>query len=214
MLDIRRFAVNPFQENCYIVSDSTKEAVIIDCGAFYEEERRAVVGYIKDDGLVPKRLLATHGHIDHNFGNNTVFDTFGLKPEVSGSDAALMDRLAEQAMVLCQISLDYKMPPVGRYLEENEEVAFGSHTLAVLPTPGHSPGSVLFWCKEEGVAFSGDTLFCGSIGRTDFWQGSYSDIMSSLERLKAQLPADTAILPGHGPQTTMAAELADNPYLK
>ena len=80
MLNIKRFACNMLQENCYIASDDTKECVIIDCGAYYEEERKAIVDYIRNNELVPKHLIVTHGHLDHNFGNNTIYEEFGLKP--------------------------------------------------------------------------------------------------------------------------------------
>lgn len=215
MLNIQRFVVNPFQENCYIVSDSTGEAVIVDCGAFYPEERQAVVNYIRDNGLTPVHLIATHGHIDHNFGNDTIFSAFGLQPEIHSKDSGLMDRMAEQAMALCNYKMDNEsIPAVGRLLADDDTVEFGNHKFTMLHTPGHTPGSVFFYCKEEKVAFSGDTLFQMSIGRTDLWQGSYADIMSSLRHVNQKLPAETTILPGHGPQTTMADELRSNPYLK
>ena len=85
------------QENCYVVSDETKECVIIDCGAFYPEERTAITQYIKENQLKPVHLLVTHGHLDHNFGNNTIYQEFGLKPEVSAADENLMKGLAKQA---------------------------------------------------------------------------------------------------------------------
>ena len=100
MLTIQRFECNMLQENCYIISDETKECVICDCGAYYPAERAAIVDYIRDNGLTPVHLLSTHGHIDHNFGNNTIFDEFGLKPEVHKEDQHLMDMLAEQAETL------------------------------------------------------------------------------------------------------------------
>ena len=214
MLDIKRFVVNPFQENCYVVSDATGEAVVIDCGAYYPEERNALTDYIRQKKLTPRHLLATHAHIDHNFGNDTMLAAFGLKPEVCGADAQLMATLAEQAEALCGIRLGYDLSAPSLLLADGDTISFGQHELQVVATPGHSPGSVFFTCAEEGVAFSGDTLFCGSIGRTDFWQGSYGDIMSSLARVKGLLPADTTILPGHGPQTTMARELSSNPYMR
>ena len=214
MMKIERFEVNPFQENCYIVSDDSGEGIIIDCGAFYEEERKAVVEYVMDNGIELKHLISTHGHIDHNFGNNTIYERFGLKPEVHAADEPLMSKLGEQALMFCNYKLNYKMPPVGRYLSEADTIRFGNHELNIINTPGHTPGSVFFYCKEEGVAFSGDTLFRMSIGRTDFELGSYKDIMDSLRQLPTILPDETTILPGHGPRTTMKAEKQDNPYLR
>ena len=214
MMKIERFEVNPFQENCYIVSDETGEGVIIDCGAFYSEERKAVVEYVKYNRIELKHLLSTHAHIDHNFGNNTIYEHFGLKPEVHGADEILMGKLAEQAQLFCNYRLDYAMPPVGKYLTETDTIKFGTHTLSIINTPGHTPGSSFFYCKEEGVAFSGDTLFKMSIGRTDFELGNYKDIMKSLAKVAELLPDNTTILPGHGPRTTIKAEKEGNMYFK
>ena len=214
MIEIQRFVCNPFRENCYVVNDETKEAVIVDCGALYDEEKNAINSYISDNQLKPTHLIATHGHIDHNFGNGFIFKEYGLKVEVNAKDQQLMERLSEQAMTLCGMTLDEELPPVGRYLSDSGTITFGRHTLQILHTPGHSPGSVFFVCEEESLAFSGDTLFRQSIGRTDFILGSMDDIMYSLHNEVAKLPGNTVILPGHGPQTTIAEELASNPFLK
>lgn len=197
--------------NCYVVSDSSKECVIIDCGAYYEEERRAIVDYILNDNLKPVHLLVTHGHLDHNFGNNTVFDEFGLKPEAGYGDRELIENLKGQAKDTFGVEVDYDFPPVGHYFDDEEVVSFGNHQFSIIPTPGHTPGGVTFYCKEEKVAFTGDTLFKGSIGRTDLG-GSMFMIINSLREL-AQLPDDTTILPGHGDSTTIGDELAHNPYM-
>ena len=211
MINIERFACNMLQENCYVVSDSTKECVIIDCGAYYEEERKAIKQYIDGNGLKPVHLLVTHGHLDHNFGNRFVADEYGLKPEVSGGDSRLMENLGEQAQAF-NVKLDCEMPPVGHYFDEGDEIKFGNHTFKVISTPGHSRGSVCLYCKEENVLFSGDTLFKGSIGRTDFEGGSMLQIIQSL-RMLAQMPDSTVVLSGHGEQTTIGFELAHNPYM-
>ena len=126
MLHIERFQVNMLQENCYVVSDETKECVIIDCGAFYPEERTAITQYIKENQLKPVHLLVTHGHLDHNFGNNTIYQEFGLKPEVSAADENLMKGLAKQAETFYQMQLDYQFPPIGRFFEDEEVIKFGT----------------------------------------------------------------------------------------
>ncbi len=212
MLNIVRFVCNPIQENTYVMSDETNECVIVDCGAFFPEERKAIVEYIRSNHLVPKHLIATHGHIDHNFGNNTMFEEFGLQPEVHDDEAQLMDTLPEQAESFCNITLDYEMPAVGRFLSANDKICFGSHTFTILETPGHTPGSVFYYCKEENVAFSGDTLFHNSVGRTDIPGGSMFLLIQSLRAI-SQLPDETQILPGHGDYTTMGKEQTSNPYL-
>lgn len=200
------------QENCYVVSDETRQCVIIDCGAYYEAERKALVAYINDEHLQPVHLLVTHGHLDHNFGNNTVYETFGLQPEVSEADLKMMENLASQAKTFYQLDLNYNFPAVGRTFQPNEVISFGNHQLRVIETPGHSRGSVTFYCKEENVAFTGDTLFKTSIGRTDFPGGSMFQIINSL-RLLAQLPDNTIVYPGHGEPTSIGWELAHNPYM-
>jgi glyoxylase-like metal-dependent hydrolase (beta-lactamase superfamily II) len=103
---------------------------------------------------------------------------------------------------------------VGRFFDKDEVIKFGNHELQVLKTPGHSPGSVIFYCAEEHIAFTGDTLFKMSVGRTDFEGGSYNALMSSLAKVIAKLPRETVVLPGHGPNTTIGEELQYNPYMQ
>ena len=213
MMNIRRFVCNMLQENCYVVSDDTRECVIIDCGAFYPEERTAIVDYIRTNQLTPTHLLATHGHLDHNFGNNTIFEEFGLKPEASEQDEYLMNSLVRQGEAMYGLQLEYDFPSVENYLQANQIVTFGYHKLRVLTTPGHSRGCICFVCDAEKVVFTGDTLFRMSIGRTDFEGGSTQQIIDSLHRL-AKLPDETVVYPGHGPQSTIGDEKKYNPYMK
>ena len=211
-MKIESLVCNMLQENCYVVSDETKECVIIDCGAFYEEERRALVEYIRNNDLKPVHLLATHGHLDHNFGNDTIFKEFGLKPEIAQADEVWITNYKEQAMKLYGMTLEMEMPEVGHFLSDKEKIQFGNHTLEVMETPGHSPGSVVFYCEEENVLFTGDTLFQMTIGRTDLEGGSMMQIIQSL-RIIAQLPDNTKVYPGHGYTTTIGYELSRNPYM-
>lgn len=213
MMNIRRFACNMLEENCYVVSDDTGDCVVIDCGAYYDNERAAIVNYIRDNQLNPVHLLVTHGHLDHNFGNNTIYDEFGLKPEASEMDDNLMRALGRQAEVMYSMRLNYDFPEVGKHLTANETITFGTHKLRVLTTPGHSRGSICFVCDAEKVVFTGDTLFRMSVGRTDFEGGSTQQIIDSLHRL-AELPDDMVVLPGHGPQSTIGDEKKFNPYMR
>lgn len=214
MFTIQKFVFNPIQENTYVVHDDTKEAVIIDCGAFYHEERIALKNYISENGLQLKHLLCTHGHLDHCFGNIFIWQEYGLKAEVMGEDEFLIAHLDEQARSFFGFELQDEVPPVGKYLSKDDIISFGTHQLSIIPTPGHTPGSVFFYCKEEATAFSGDTLFNMSIGRTDFERGSYHDILNSLQIIKNTLPPETALCCGHGPNTTMQQELKTNIYLR
>ena len=213
MLTIKRFVVNMLQENCYVVSDDTKECVIIDCGAQYQEERGAISHYIKDQGLKPVHLLATHGHLDHNWGNIALYNEFGLKVEARSEDAFLIAHLGKQASELFGFELNEEEAPVGHYFTEDETIRFGTHQFFILHTPGHTPGGCVFYCEEEDTAFTGDTLFRMSIGRTDFEGGSWTEMAESLRKL-AKLPAKTTIYSGHGPMTTIADELQYNMYMR
>ena len=210
MIKVKTFVVNMMQENCYVVSDESNECVIIDCGAFYEEEQVAVGEYIRSNRLHPIHLIATHGHLDHHFGDSFVFETYGLKPEVAEEDFSLMQHLNRQAETFYGFTLEGTYPDATPL---TPEVTFGNHVFTVLETPGHSKGSVCFYCKEENLLFTGDTLFRRSIGRTDFKGGSMMQIIQSLRQI-AQLADDTDILPGHGPASTIGDELANNPFLE
>lgn len=212
MLRIQTFEVNPLHENCYVINDETKECVIIDCGALTETEQNAVIAYINEEGLKPIHNLGTHGHLDHHFGDAAILSAFNLQPEVAEGDKVLMQHPKEAALQMLGMDLNIDLPAGNLKLTENEEVKFGSHSFKIIRTPGHSPGSVSFYCAEENVLFTGDTLFKGSIGRTDFPGGSMFQIISSLREL-AQLPDKTIVYPGHGPQTSIGFELAHNPYM-
>ena len=211
-MKIKRFEFNMFPENCYVLWDETNEAVIIDPGCLYEDEKQALKSFVQSNGLILKHLLNTHLHLDHIFGNPFVQREFGLKPEIASQDEGLINKCKEQAKQLFNIELDYDFPPVGKLLTDGDTITFGSHTLKVISTPGHSRGSVCYYCKEENVMFSGDTLFYHSIGRTDFEGGSMLQIIQSL-RMLAQMPDETTVLSGHGAQTTIGEELAHNPYM-
>ena len=214
MFHIKKLVCNPLEENCYVVSDETKECVIIDCGAYYPEEFDALEAYLRDQQLKPVHLLATHGHLDHNFGNVRLFHAYGLKVEICGEDQQLVEQLPEQAKNLFGMTISEECPQVGRLLKDGDEITFGSHTLCVLHTPGHSHGSCLYYFAEEKTVFTGDTLFRMSIGRTDFAEGSWAEMEQSLKNVVAKLPKETTVLAGHGPQSTIADELQYNPYLR
>ena len=214
MISIKTFAFNLLQENTYVVSDDSNECVIIDCGAYYDDERKAITDYISSQGLKPVHLLATHGHWDHNLGIDTIYQTYGLQVEAAKEDEFIITDIPRNFQSIIGAPLRREYPAVGRFFDSEEVIRFGHHNLQVLKTPGHSPGSVVFYCAEEHTAFTGDTLFRMSVGRTDFDGGSYADLMSSLTNVMAKLPADTVILPGHGPQSTIDYELRYNPYLQ
>ena len=213
MMKIQRFVCNMLQENCYLVSDDTLECIIIDNGMWYPEEHKAMKQYVESNGLMPTRLLATHGHLDHNMGNNITFQAYGLRPEVAKADAFLINNLPLQAENMFGMELPCDYPQATDFLADKDIIRFGKHQLEVIATPGHSPGSICFYEPNEKVLFSGDTLFHMSVGRTDLEGGSYMELTKSMKRL-TQLPDDVTVLPGHGPQTYIGDEKSYNPYMK
>jgi glyoxylase-like metal-dependent hydrolase (beta-lactamase superfamily II) len=214
MIDIKTFQCNMLQENTYIVSDDSQECVIIDCGAYFDPERTAIVDYIRQKQLTPVHLLCTHGHLDHCFGNDTIYEAFGLKPEIHSEDNFLVYDLAKQAKDFFGMDYTHPTPPVGRFLSHGDCISFGTHQFTVLHTPGHTPGGVLFYCQKENIVFSGDTLFNMSIGRTDFERSSWSDMIQSLRTVVSKLPDETTVYCGHGPKTRIGSEKTMNPYLR
>ena len=213
MISIKTFAFNLLQENTYVVSDDTLECVIIDCGAYYDDERRAITDYISSQGLKPVRLLATHGHWDHNLGIDTIYQVYGLQVEAAKEDDFIISDIPHNFQSIIGAPLRREYPAVGRFFTPDEVIRFGNHELKVLKTPGHSRGGVVFYCEAEKVVFSGDTLFRMSVGRTDFDGGSYEELMNSLKNVLAKLPAETTVYSGHGPKTTIGEEMRYNPYL-
>ena len=213
-MKIQRFECNPLQENCYVVSDESGQAAIIDCGVLWSEEQQALSQYISDGRLQPSLLLCTHGHFDHIFGNDFVYHTWGLQPRVHQADLTILNNAETQMRQIAGTTVPIAQVPTGPCLADGDTLTLGHHRLQVLHTPGHSPGSVVLWCQEEGVAFTGDTLFRMSVGRTDLPGGSFDDLCRSLQRLARLLPPETRLLTGHGPATLMSDELRYNPYLR
>lgn len=212
MINVQVFTCNMLQENCFIISDETKECAIIDCGAFYQEERDMIFNYIKKNQLKPKHLLATHGHLDHNFGNSCMQKEFGLTPKVHHKDKFLMESIKQQAQLLLGLDLTEEQPKDIDYLTKDDIIEFGNQRFTIIETPGHTPGSVFFYNEKEHIAFSGDTIFKRSIGRTDLEGGSMFQMIQTL-RFISQLPDKTILYPGHGESTTIGDELNSNPYI-
>lgn len=222
-MTIKKFEVNPLCENCYVVSAETakqadgsirREAAIIDCGCSDEYEWEEIKKYIEDEGLQVKHLLNTHLHFDHIWGNSFVYRDLGLRPEACYEDLNIYEHMDEQIHSVVGVGIPHPpLPPLGTSLLDGSEITFGQTTMKVITTPGHSRGSICFYAEAEGVLFSGDTLFCGSCGRTDLEGGSYHDIIISLQKL-ITLPDSTQVLCGHGPTTTIEREKRYNPYLR
>lgn len=213
MIKIQCFTVNPLGENCYIASDHTGEGVIIDCGAFGDAEFQLIADYVEKNGILLKHALQTHMHFDHIFGLNHVFDRYGLRPECHEEEEKTYEMNPQLAYDLCRVRLTLPEVALGDRLCDNQEITFGETVFKAIHTPGHTPGGLCFYCEAEGVLFSGDTLFQGSVGRTDPPLGSWRKEIESVTRRILTLPDSTTIYPGHGDPTTVGYEKKYNPFL-
>lgn len=211
-MTIKTFIFSPFQENTYLVYDETNEAVIIDPGCYDNTEKQVLKKYIETNKLVVKRLLNTHLHIDHQFGNRFVSETFGVLPEVCKEDEFLLERIQDQYLMF-GLKMEAKAQELGENIIENQIIKFGNSEFISLFVPGHSPGSMAFYSKENAVLFAGDVLFRGSIGRTDLPGGDYAQLIRSIQENLLPLPDSTVVYSGHGPSTTIGYEKLNNPYL-
>lgn len=215
MMEIQAFANRPIDENCYVVSDSdTREAAIIDCGALWSEDQKAIGDYIREKGLHVVHHLLTHGHFDHLFGAQWVADTYGCLPKLHAADTDTYLNAKEFATHIFHRAIDFSIPSIGGYFDENDEITVGHLRLRVIHTPGHTPGGCCFYCEKVGKLLSGDSLFHGSIGRTDFPGGNTLALIDSLQKKVLTLPSSVTIYPGHGIETNVAQELLINHYLK
>lgn len=213
-MEVKIFAVNPLEVNCYVVSDDTKEAVIIDCGCFHPDEWVEIKNYIVKEQLKVVHLLNTHLHFDHIMGVPMVYNDLGLAPEANKNDLSIYNNVEKQISTFINMNVDHiEMPPLGRELRDGDTIEFGTHSFMVIQTPGHTKGGVCFYCKEENALFTGDTLFQCSIGRTDLEGGCYEDIIQSVKERLLVLPPETKVYPGHGPSSSIEFERKYNPYL-
>ena len=195
-MNIKTLPVGQLETNCYVViNEDTLECVVIDPG----DESNTIMDYIESNNLKCKAIMLTHGHFDHVGGVRGVAEAARCPVWLCEADTVLPERLTAGPLYYTDTYAD------------GDTVEVGSLRFTVLETPGHTPGSVCLLC--ENVLFSGDTLFAGSCGRVDLAGGVPAQMGASLKRL-AELPGNYAVLPGHGPATTLDAERADNPYLR
>jgi hydroxyacylglutathione hydrolase len=202
-------AVGPFATNCYIVgSEETKQGIIIDPG----DDAAAILGRVADLGLDIKMLVLTHGHIDHVGALKAVKEATDAEMAIHADDAKSLRGLRGVLQSIIVPGLFYPLPPPPeRLLRDGDSLDVGGLHFEVLHTPGHTPGGICL--LGEGVVFSGDTLFNYGIGRTDLPGGSYHRLVESIRSRLLALPDDTVVYPGHGPETTIGAERAGNPFL-
>lgn len=210
MLKIEQMELGPVQTNCYIVSNNEKECLIFDPG----EEAVKIKGLLKKRGFTPLAILLTHAHFDHIGAVDDLREEYGIPVYLHYLEREWLGRPNLNGSGKYAALPDYRIKEADKLIKEEKELEIGSFAMDLLHTPGHSPGSLTFAFKEEGFAIVGDTLFRGSIGRTDLIDGSEVKLLQSIHRSILSMPDNTVLFPGHGPDTTPAEERETNPFLK
>ena len=214
-MHIDKLTLGAYETNSYILrSDAAaKDVLIVDTGL----TPQPLINFLKQNELNPVALILTHGHADHIAGITPLRQSFsGIKVAIQADDSPMLASGLKNLSCLAGTSIE--TGPADLIIETEEPVKFAGLTLNVLHTPGHTPGGICLYSQSDSVVFSGDTLFAGSIGRTDFpgynIKKCFTQLVGNINAKLATLPADTKVLPGHGPETTIGNEKKHNPYLR
>ena len=214
MMKLKMFVTNEFMELCYLlIEENTKETAIVDPGMMKEAKIDEVCSFIEDNNLTVRYVLLTHAHVDHAASAEKLAKKYGV--EVCGNigDASLARSLADQAL---RFHLPVKLSPliIGRNLTDGDSLLLGSEQIDVIATPGHSEGGLTYYAAASGFACVGDTIFDGSIGRTDLPGGDFETLIESIKTKIFALPDETVLFSGHGPSTSVIREKNINPYVQ
>jgi glyoxylase-like metal-dependent hydrolase (beta-lactamase superfamily II) len=210
MLQVKVFTFNPFQENTYILYNEQKQCIIIDAGNYFPYEDVQLKSFITSEGLIPQLLVNTHCHIDHVLGISFARSEWNIPLTYHPIEEEILDRLEQSALMY-----GIHAKPFARaesHLSENK-LKIGDDELEILFTPGHCPGHICLYAPREGFVIAGDTLFEGSIGRTDLYKGNHAQLIQSIHQHLLSLPPETIVYSGHGPSTSIGIEKMNNPFL-
>lgn len=211
MLQIKVLTFNPVQENTYLLFNEKNECIIIDPGCYYDNEKEALTVAIDKNNLQPQMLLNTHCHLDHVFGNKFISEKYNLTLHLHKAEEQML-KMAPASGLMFNLPFDnYAGEFI--FLNEGDIITLGTDQLEVIHTPGHSPGSICFYCKEQKFIIGGDVLFYKSIGRTDLPSGNHEDLMQSIKKKLLVLPDDVKVYSGHGIETSIGYEKKSNPFL-
>jgi hydroxyacylglutathione hydrolase len=207
---IKTFPVGPLQCNCTVIGDpATGEAIVADPGG----DAELILQTLTELGLKKvTRIIHTHAHFDHFLASGHMREKTGAPLALHKEDRFLWDHLPEQC---ARFAIPFEpVPPPDQYLDHEEEIPIAHHKGICLHTPGHTPGSMSFWFADQKFLIAGDTLFNGSIGRTDLWGGDYEQIERSIRERLYTLDEEATVVTGHGPSTTIGKEMRTNAYVQ
>lgn len=213
-MQIQRFIVNMIEENTYLLYDENGDAALIDCGAFYTEEKSLIKDFIIDKQLNLTHILNTHAHFDHLFGVDYICKSFDLTLEINKAEKETYESAPLQTRLLMRQDIPLDLPSKVSFFNDGDIINIGKIKLTVISTPGHTPGGVCFYDEDHKVLFSGDSLFRAQIGRCDFPGGDEHQLIKALKERILTLPDDVQVLPGHGDSTTIGYERQYNPFLR
>ncbi len=213
MMLVAKFTFNPFQENTYVLYDDTKECIIIDPGCYTAVEKKMLSDFIKEHELRPVRLINTHCHLDHVFGNQFVASQWNLGLEIHEGELSVL-KAVPKVCSLYGIPLPDESPMPTAFIEEGQEIVFGNTSLKTLFTPGHSPASISFYNEAAQILIAGDVLFRESIGRTDLPGGDFDTLINSIKTQFFPLKDEVKVFSGHGEETTIGYEKQHNPFIQ
>ena len=211
MLTVKAFTFNPVQENTYILYNEEKDCIVVDPGCYFENERNLLKAFITDHQLAVRYLVNTHCHFDHVFGNRFVAETWKQSLVIHERERLVLDYAPVSAAQFNLPFENYEGEIV--YISEGDTIRLGADQLQVLFTPGHAPGHICLYNKEQQFVIGGDVLFRLSIGRTDLPGGNHNTLIRSIREKLFVLPDEVVVYPGHGGTTTIGFEKDNNPFL-
>ncbi|MFD2681229.1 MBL fold metallo-hydrolase [Bacillus seohaeanensis] len=204
-----RIPLGALQTNCYVVWNEKNQCLVIDPG----EEGEKIISFLKDKQLKPLAILLTHAHFDHIGAVDVLRERYSIPLYVHEKEAKWLLDPALNGSQLFMMGEMIRLKPADYVLTSEDTLQIENFSLELFATPGHSPGSISFYIKEMNAVIAGDTLFMGSIGRTDLPGGNHKELLASIHDNLLVLPEETAVLPGHGPETTIGNEMDSNPFL-
>jgi glyoxylase-like metal-dependent hydrolase (beta-lactamase superfamily II) len=211
MFQTKVLTFNAVEENTYILFNEKKECIIIDPGCYDDEEKEILKSFIGQNQLKPTLLLNTHCHLDHVFGNKYVAEEYKLKLLIHKNEEPVL-QMAPSSGLMFNFPFDNYSGEL-YFLKEGDIISLNGDNLKVIEAPGHSPGSICFYCEKQKFIIGGDVLFQNSIGRTDLPGGSHESLIKNIKEKLFTLPDDVKVYPGHGPATTIGEEKSLNPFL-